>query len=75
MGFYPLNPASAEYVIGSPLFTRATSTTCCAAVDASDHLILLKENKFLPTGNSSIDTVSISSDRSLLPEPPYGHTD
>jgi predicted alpha-1,2-mannosidase len=22
MGFYPLNPASAEYVIGSPLFTR-----------------------------------------------------
>lgn len=24
MGFYPLNPASAEYVIGSPLFTRVT---------------------------------------------------
>jgi predicted alpha-1,2-mannosidase len=24
MGFYPLNPASAEYVIGSPLFTRMT---------------------------------------------------
>jgi putative alpha-1,2-mannosidase len=22
MGFYPLNPASAEYMIGSPLFTR-----------------------------------------------------
>ena len=22
MGFYPLNPASADYVIGSPLFTR-----------------------------------------------------
>jgi predicted alpha-1,2-mannosidase len=24
MGFYPLNPASAEYVIGSPLFARVT---------------------------------------------------
>ncbi|MFK2901952.1 GH92 family glycosyl hydrolase [Dyella jejuensis] len=24
MGFYPLNPASAHYVIGSPLFTRVT---------------------------------------------------
>ncbi len=24
MGFYPLNPASAEYMIGSPLFKRAT---------------------------------------------------
>jgi len=24
MGFYPLNPASAEYVIGSPSFTRVT---------------------------------------------------
>jgi predicted alpha-1,2-mannosidase len=24
LGFYPLNPASAEYVIGSPLFTRVT---------------------------------------------------
>jgi predicted alpha-1,2-mannosidase len=24
MGFYPLNPASGEYVIGSPLFTRVT---------------------------------------------------
>ena len=24
MGFYPLNPASAEYVIGSPLFKRVT---------------------------------------------------
>ena len=24
MGFYPLNPASAEYVIGSPLFTNVT---------------------------------------------------
>lgn len=24
MGFYPLNPASAEYVIGSPLFTRVS---------------------------------------------------
>ena len=24
MGFYPLDPASAEYMIGSPLFTRAT---------------------------------------------------
>jgi predicted alpha-1,2-mannosidase len=24
MGFYPLNPALAEYVIGSPLFTRVT---------------------------------------------------
>jgi putative alpha-1,2-mannosidase len=24
MGFYPVNPASAEYMIGSPLFTRTT---------------------------------------------------
>jgi putative alpha-1,2-mannosidase len=24
MGFYPVNPASADYVIGSPLFTRVT---------------------------------------------------
>ncbi len=24
MGFYPLNPASADYMIGSPLFTRVT---------------------------------------------------
>ena len=24
MGFYPMNPASAEYVIGSPLFSRVT---------------------------------------------------
>jgi predicted alpha-1,2-mannosidase len=24
LGFYPLNPASAEYVIGSPLFARVT---------------------------------------------------
>jgi predicted alpha-1,2-mannosidase len=24
MGFYPVNPASGEYVIGSPLFTRVT---------------------------------------------------
>jgi putative alpha-1,2-mannosidase len=24
LGFYPLNPASAEYVIGSPLFVRVT---------------------------------------------------
>jgi len=24
MGFYPVNPASAEYLIGSPLFTRTT---------------------------------------------------
>jgi putative alpha-1,2-mannosidase len=24
MGFYPVNPVSAEYMIGSPLFTRTT---------------------------------------------------
>jgi putative alpha-1,2-mannosidase len=24
MGFYPVNPASAQYMIGSPLFTRTT---------------------------------------------------
>ena len=24
LGFYPVNPASAQYMIGSPLFTRAT---------------------------------------------------
>ena len=24
IGFYPVNPASAQYMIGSPLFTRAT---------------------------------------------------
>ena len=26
LGFYPLNPASAEYLIGSPLFSRVTLT-------------------------------------------------
>jgi putative alpha-1,2-mannosidase len=24
LGFYPVNPASGDYMIGSPLFTRAT---------------------------------------------------
>ena len=37
MGFYPMNPASGEYVVGSPIFDRVD-----IQLPTSDHLLTIK---------------------------------
>jgi predicted alpha-1,2-mannosidase len=63
MGFYPLNPASADYVIGSPLFTRVVlnlpngKTFEISAPNNSAHNVYIQSAKL---NGESLDTPVIS---------------
>ena len=63
MGFYPLNPASAEYVIGSPLFTHVTlnlpngKTFEISAPDNSAHNVYI-QSATLSGGSLDVPVIS-----------------